>query len=87
MKNFISENWYKLMIGSSCMMFSFGVLIHSISPSYGNNPNINSVVIPLNEDGSLDIRLSDDPININIQEIDGYDVRTYERGVMKIKMY
>jgi hypothetical protein len=36
MKNFVKENWYKLMIGSSMMMASFGFMIYSISPSYAN---------------------------------------------------
>ena len=40
MKNFVIENWYKLMIGSSMMMTSFGFMIYAISPSYANN-NLN----------------------------------------------
>lgn len=36
MKNFVKENWYKLMIGSSMMMASFGFMIYAISPSYAN---------------------------------------------------
>jgi hypothetical protein len=48
MKNFVKENWYKLMIGSSMMMISFGFMIYAISPSYANtneekiNTSINS---------------------------------------------
>lgn len=34
MKHFLKTNWYKLMIGSSMMMASFGFMIYSISPSY-----------------------------------------------------
>jgi hypothetical protein len=37
MKNFISENWYKLMIGSSLMMASFGFMVNSISPAMANS--------------------------------------------------
>jgi hypothetical protein len=37
MKNFIKENWYKLMIGSSMMMASFGFMIYTISPAYSNS--------------------------------------------------
>ena len=31
MKKFVSENWYKLMIGSSLLMASFGFMLHSVS--------------------------------------------------------
>jgi hypothetical protein len=37
MKKFVSENWYKLMIGSSLLMASFGFLIHSVSPVLAKN--------------------------------------------------
>jgi hypothetical protein len=37
MKNFVKENWYKLMIGSSMMMASFGFMIYTISPAYSNS--------------------------------------------------
>ena len=33
MKKFVSENWYKLMIGSSMLMGSFGFMMYSISPA------------------------------------------------------
>jgi hypothetical protein len=37
MKIFLKENWYKLMIGSSMMMASFGFMIKSVSPAYSNS--------------------------------------------------
>jgi hypothetical protein len=37
MKTFLKENWYKLMIGSSMLIISFGFIIYAISPSYANN--------------------------------------------------
>ncbi len=37
MKNFVKENWYKLMIGSSMMMASFGFMIYAVSPAYSNS--------------------------------------------------
>jgi hypothetical protein len=37
MKNFVKENWYKLMVGSSMMMVSFGFMIYAISPAYSNS--------------------------------------------------
>lgn len=45
MKNFVKENWYKLMVGSSMMMASFGFMMYAISPAYSNN-NENKVEIP-----------------------------------------
>ncbi len=43
MKKFVSENWYKLMIGSSLLMASFGFMVHSISPAHAEKPsNINN---------------------------------------------
>jgi hypothetical protein len=36
MNNFVKENWYKLMVGSSMMMASFGFMIYAVSPSYAN---------------------------------------------------
>ena len=37
MKKFVSENWYKLMIGSSLLMASFGFMVHSVSPAIAND--------------------------------------------------
>ena len=37
MKTFLKDNWYKLMIGSSMMMASFGFMIYAISPVYSNS--------------------------------------------------
>jgi hypothetical protein len=45
MKNFVKENWYKLMVGSSMMMASFGFMIYAISPAYSSN-NDNKIEIP-----------------------------------------
>ncbi len=45
MKNFVKENWYKLMIGSSMMMASFGFMIYAISPAYSNSDNTDENVL------------------------------------------
>ena len=37
MKTFVKENWYKLMVGTSMMMASFGFMIYAISPAYSNS--------------------------------------------------
>lgn len=44
MKTFVKENWYKLMVGSSMMMASFGFMIYAISPAYSNSENNNSTI-------------------------------------------
>ena len=69
MKKFVSENWYKLMIGSSLLMASFGFMVHSVSPAMadGNNQklNVNSnyKLVPTNADGSINVKLSDEQLN------------------------
>ena len=37
MKKFISTNWYKLMIGCSLLMASFGFMVNSLSPAIAND--------------------------------------------------
>lgn len=72
MKNFVKENWYKLMIGSSLFIFSVGFFINSVSPAYSSNtdktnnslkvlPNNQKVIqVPVNEDGSVNMKLSEE---------------------------
>jgi hypothetical protein len=36
MKNFVKENWYKLMIGCSMFIFSVSALIYSVAPARAN---------------------------------------------------
>jgi hypothetical protein len=72
MKNFVRENWYKLMIGSSLFIFSVGFFINSVSPVYSINsdktnnslkvlPNNQKVIqVPVNEDGSVNVKLSEE---------------------------
>ena len=73
MKKFLSENWYKLMTGTSMLVFSFGFLIYAVSPTYANNSNkkekqkvenTNTVNVPVNNDGSVNIKLSDEQIEL-----------------------
>ena len=73
MKKFLSENWYKLMTGTSMLVFSFGFLIYAVSPTYANNSNkkekqkvenTNTVNVPVNKDGSVNIKLSDEQIEL-----------------------
>ncbi len=71
MKNFVKENWYKLMIGSSMMMASFGFMIYAVSPAYSNSEkteinnraisnNQKVIQVPINEDGSVNVKLSEE---------------------------
>lgn len=38
MKNFVKENWYKLMIGCSMFIFSISALIYSVAPVRAEKP-------------------------------------------------
>lgn len=68
MKDFITQNWYKLMIGSSLLMASFGFMVYSVSPAIANDTNSqlrnsNYRLIPVNDDGSISVKLSDEQLN------------------------
>ena len=69
MKKFVSENWYKLMIGSSMLMASFGFMVHSVSPAMSDdnnqklNVNSNYRLVPTNADGSINVKLSDEQLD------------------------
>ena len=69
MKKFVSENWYKLMIGSSLLMASFGFMVHSVAPALAINSNealnLNThyKMVPTNTDGSINVKLSDEQLN------------------------
>jgi hypothetical protein len=69
MKKFVSENWYKLMIGSSLLMASFGFMVHSVSPAMADNGkdkvnlNSNYKLVQTNADGSINVKLSDEQLN------------------------
>ena len=69
MKKFVSENWYKLMIGSSLLMASFGFMVYSVSPAMADSSNqkfnVNSKykLVPTNADGSINVKLSDEQLD------------------------
>jgi hypothetical protein len=70
MKKFVSENWYKLMIGSSLLMASFGFMVHSVSPAMAADDNIekfnvnsNYKLVQTNADGSINVKLSDEQLD------------------------
>jgi hypothetical protein len=69
MKKFVSENWYKMMIGSSLLMASFGFMVHSVSPAMADdnnqklNVNSNYKLIPTNADGTINVKLSEEQLD------------------------
>lgn len=69
MKKFVFENWYKLMIGSSLLMVSFGFMIHSISPTMAGSKAEESNfysdyrLVPINADGSINVKISDEQLD------------------------
>ena len=83
---FLKENWFKLMTGTSMLVFSFGFLMYAVSPSYANYTKeempskSDYALVPLNKDGSINIKISEEQLNeikppaiqsINIQEVGG----------------
>ena len=68
MKKFISNNWYKLMIGSSLVMASFAFMISAVTSATAKNlnaskDNFNSRSIPLNPDGTITVKFSDEQLS------------------------
>jgi hypothetical protein len=94
MKKFVSENWYKLMIGSSLLMASFGFMVHSVSPAMADNNNqklnVNSNyrLVPTNADGSINVKLSDDQLDkiIPKNEDGSINVKMAPNAVMDINL-
>ena len=94
MKNFLKENWFKLMTGTSMLVFSFAFLLYVVSPTYANynkeeTPSKSDyALVPLNKDGSINIKISEEQMSemtatqdINIAEISGGPVSyTYSSG-------
>ena len=63
---FLKENWFKLMTGTSMLVFSFAFLMYAVSPSYANytkeeTPSKSDyALVPLNKDGSINIKISEE---------------------------
>ena len=66
---FLKENWFKLMTGTSMLVFSFAFLMYAVSPSYANYTKeempskSDYALVPVNEDGSINIKLSEEQLN------------------------
>ena len=41
MKTFIKENWFRLMTGTSMLVFSFAFLLYVVSPTYASQTSEN----------------------------------------------
>ena len=102
MKKFVSENWYKLMIGSSLLMASFGFMVHSVSPAMADdnsqklNVNSNYKLVPTNADGSINVKLSDEQMKklspTGIQQVDivavgGDGTGSFREGLLPVRAY
>jgi len=102
MKNFVYENWYKLMIGSSLLMASFGFMVHSISPAMADsgkdklNIKSNYSLVSTNADGSINVKLSDEQMKIltpaGVQQVDIVSVGgdgscSFAKGLLPVKAY
>ena len=66
---FLKENWFKLMTGTSMLVFSFAFLMYAVSPSYANYTKEETpaksdyALVPLNKDGSINIKISEEQLN------------------------
>jgi hypothetical protein len=66
MKNFIIQNWYKIMIESSLFMGSLSLMIHSVLPLKAGNDFekiSNYKIVPVNADGTISVKLSDEQLD------------------------
>ena len=80
MKTFVKENWYKLMVGTSMLMASFGFMIYAISPAYSNN-NDNMVEITSSQNTTSPLGANGVRINDGVYFVDGgYLYYHYELG-------
>ena len=83
---FLKENWFKLMTGTSMLVFSFAFLMYAVSPSYANYTKeempskSDYALVPLNKDGSINIKISEEQLNeikppaiqsVNLEQIRG----------------
>jgi len=86
---FLKENWFKLMTGTSMLVFSFAFLMYAVSPSYANytkeeTPSKSDyALVPLNKDGSINIKISEEQLkeikppalqDINLAKIEGQPI-------------
>ena len=79
MKTFVKENWYKLMVGSSMLMASFGFMIYAISPAYSNN-NDNKVENPSSQNTTSPVGTNGVVIGEYVHFVDGGYIYTWKKS-------
>lgn len=52
MKNFVKQNWYKLMVGSSLLMASFGFMVYSITSAQAEESHLKENAALFTSNGS-----------------------------------
>ena len=83
MKNFLKENWFKLMTGTSMLVFSFAFLMYAVSPSYANSSKetpakSDYALVPVNKDGSINIKISEEQLEkLTSKPMDRIGGKTY----------
>ena len=86
MKKFIAGNWYKLMVGLSMVMASFGFMVYSVSSATAKGSGMYSN-IPVNSDGSITIKLTGEQLkvltpdaiqSVDLKLIDGWEPAVYD---------
>ena len=81
MKTFVKENWYKLMVGSSMLMASFGFMIYVISPAYSIN-NDNKVEIQTPQSLSAPVGTNGVVIGEYVHFVDGGYIYTWKKSAL-----
>jgi hypothetical protein len=79
MKTFLKDNWYKLMLGSSMMMASFGFMIHSISPAYSYN-NDRNFEIQAGQSASAPVVANGVIVGEYVHFVDGGNLYTWRKS-------
>jgi hypothetical protein len=87
MKKFIAQNWYKLMIGTSLLMASFGFMIRSVTPAVAQaTKGATTKTVPLGTDGTITVKLSQEQLDllkpkkiqaVNIEQVYGGEAAAY----------
>jgi hypothetical protein len=79
MKTFLKDNWYKLMIGSSMMMASFGFMIYAVSPAYSNN-NDHKVEIQTPQSSNAPVGTNGVIVGEYVHFVDGGYIYTWQKS-------
>jgi len=79
MKTFVKENWYKMMVGSSMMMASFGFMIYAVSPAYSNN-NDHKVEIQTPQSSNAPVGTNGVIVGDYVHFVDGGYIYTWSKS-------